>query len=483
MDEQTLIQALAQALSPHLQNGPQLYTGMKASGTPSQNAYLYDAGGLFGRCDGPAMLVNAMVGPMGFEGAMNWYGTNTQREFVDALTDIVISAGEQSTQCGDCRSVSLRACAQIYCFGRFCRQTEELQFDRLGLRANGNVPVKTLFGAITDASGNVLVPKGEQINDAFYLQARTAGYALRLHNSTLLWQGDPANNNGNSYVEYTGLESIVNTGKFDAYTQLTCDALDSFLMDMQNNSFTADGTYAVRTWFERVVKQFSFRAERAGLAWDTAQMYIVMTPNMWECVARVFACVGLDLCSVGNSENEVVASADQAENRYQEFLTRRALPIMGRWYPVVLDTQITELTGQPGGTVSDIFFITTEINGEEITFGQYQDFNMTYGETRNELVSMFGSDDIAITDNGRYAMIRDNTRGCFDVQVYTKPRVVAVMPWLLGRIQNAACNVTGQPFPDPTGSGGIYEPDGGTPNFIYTYTVRLLIVFKCSTLY
>ncbi len=77
--------ALAQALSPHLEGqktfGGHIPYGMKAAGTPSQNAYLYENGGLFGRCDGPSQLINALVGPIGFEAALQWRGTNTQNEF------------------------------------------------------------------------------------------------------------------------------------------------------------------------------------------------------------------------------------------------------------------------------------------------------------------------------------------------------------------------------------------------------------------
>ena len=71
------------------------------------------------------------------------------------------------------------------------------------------------------------------------------------------------------------------------------------------------------------------------------------------------------------------------------------------------------------------------------------------------------ADDIAITDGGRYAIIRDNERGCFDVQEYVKPRIVAVAPWLLGRVQNVCCDVLQEPYPDVTGSGRVYELDGG----------------------
>lgn len=451
MTDQVLA-ALAKAL------GPYLGTGFKATGSPI-NDYLYESGGLFGRCDGPATLINALVGPIGFEKYLTWLGTDTEKEFVDAWSDIDITSGEQSTVCGNCQTASMKACAQFYCFGRFCRQSQELQFDRLGVRANSNVPIKNLFGAITDPAGNVLVPMGSAISDDFYTQTAMVGYALRLRNAQLLWSGNPANNAG-GYQEYQGFQLIVNTGKYDAYTQIDCDALDSFLLNFANHAPAADGTYAIREWFRRMVNQFQHRAAGAGLDWDTATMYIVMTPNVWDCVARVYACAGVDLCTL-TGQNRLVVNADQAQARYEQYINTMQLPINGRLYPVVLDTQITETTGQANGICSDIYFITTEINGRTVTYGQYQDFQRTYGRVRNEMVSMFGSDDIAITDNGRYALVRQNERGCFDVQAYTKPRLVAEMPQLMGRIQNVCCSVTGEPFPDASGSGRVYERGGG----------------------
>ena len=32
--------------------------------------------------------------------------------------------------------------------------------------------------------------------------------------------GNPANNSGNSYQEYKGFDMIINTGKYDAYSEL-----------------------------------------------------------------------------------------------------------------------------------------------------------------------------------------------------------------------------------------------------------------------
>ena len=460
MDETKLANALAQAMGQLMaQNGGYAY-GQKATGAPSTAPYLYSEGGLFGRCDGSSTLINALVGPIGFEKVMQWIGTDTEKEFVDAWTDITIAAGEQSTVCGSCATAAMKACAQFYCFGRFCRQTQELQFDRIGTRANSGVPIKNLFGSISGPMGEVLVPQGSAISDDFYLQTSLVGYAIRLKNAQMLWNGNPINNAG-AYAEYNGFQNIVNTGKFDAYTQLACDALDSFLLNFANNNPAADGTYAIRSWFHRMVGQFRARATGAGMDWDTANMYIVMTQNLWDCIARVYACAGVDLCTLTNAQNTNNIDANQAQNRYEQYLNSMQLPIDGRMYPVVIDNLIPETAGQANGICSDIYFITTDISGRTITYGQYQDFNKTFGRVNDELRAMFGGSPIAITDNGRYAVIMDNVRGCFDVQALLKPRIVAEMPQLLGRIRNVCCNVTGQPYPDVTGSGRVYPLGGG----------------------
>jgi hypothetical protein len=461
MDEKTLANALSTALAPLMngQSGGYAY-GQKATGSPYTGPYLYDAGGLFGRCDGTDALINALVGPIGFERVLEWIGTDTEREFVDAWTDIVIASGdEQATPCGDCKTASMKACSQLYSFGRFCRQTQELQFDRLGMRANAGVPMKNLFGAITGPMGETVLAQGSRITDDFLIQTALVGYALRLKNAQMLWNGNSVNNSG-AYAEFNGFQTLVNTGKYDGYTQLACNALDSFLLNFANNNPTADGTYAIRQWFHRMVSQFRIRANAAGLDWDTATMYIVMTPNLWDCVARVWSCAGVDLCAV-SGQNRVVVNGDQAQARYENTINRMVLSIDGKEYPVVLDNQIPETTGQANGICSDIYFITTDISGRTITYGQYQNFNQTYGRIRNEFVSMYGSDDIALTDNGRYALIRSNSRGCFDIQAVVRNRIVLEMPQLTGRIRNVCCNVLGEPFPDPSGSGRVYAKGGG----------------------
>ncbi len=411
----------------------------------------YQAGGLFGTVQGESMLVNALVGPKGMEEQLMWVPTKVEKKFTDAITGTIETGGNQSTVCGDCKTIDLKGCTQFYPLGRFCAQTPEEQFDNLGLMEVETVPVRALFGNITGPSGDVIIPMGQPISDRFYIDVRMVGYLMRKILGGLIWNGDPANST-KAYKEFKGLEMIVNTGKFDALTDLACPALDSFLLNVNSNAWTNDGTYAIRAWFARAVQQFSYRAEGAGLDWDTAQMFIVMTQNMWETVARVYACAGLDLCANNGSDANISVSisADESVRRYEELLTKKALPILGRWYPVVIDNMMDETDNGNGTYTSDIYFLTTRINGEDVMYGEYQDFSQTFASAAAELTRIFGSgnSDIAWTDGGRYALLKSQVRGCFDIQAILKPRIIARAPFLAGRIQNALAQPVSTGFPD-----------------------------------
>ena len=98
MSDETL-QQLARALQDVMA------MGQKASGSPISPSNLYGKTGLFGRCDGPSTLVNAMVGPYGVESILDWVGNNTENEFVDTIKGISEEGSEQSAVCGDCVKV------------------------------------------------------------------------------------------------------------------------------------------------------------------------------------------------------------------------------------------------------------------------------------------------------------------------------------------------------------------------------------------
>lgn len=463
-----IMEALAKALQPHLGGGPVL----RADGTPDVTTYLYENGGLFGTCDADPTLINAMVGPFGYAGALRWVGSTIQNEIVDSISRIHSSGYAQSTDCADCGTPTIQKCAQTTCFGRICQGTEEMVIDRIGLHANVNVPTKAMFGNVTDPMGGIVIRQGQPITDLFALQVMAAAYNLRRRVGTLLWNGNPANNLG-GYEEFTGFDLLINTGKTDARSGLACDALDSVIVNYGNNVVGAAGSPNIVSNVSAVVRSIRYRIMTAGLNEDAAAIDIVMHPTLWDCVASAWACdYGLQCNSftqatLNNTNNDALAVAELRDR----FIRTRRLPIDGREYPVYLDNGIA-VTNRPVGNetsrCSSIYVITKSVpgipagsaspGGGIITWGEYQDFNAT---TRSVQQQIGSGVPFRVTDGGRFIVTSDWANGiCFDVKTIVKPRIRMSMTQLAGRVTNVCCIPLGT-YPDVTGSGGTYEVDGG----------------------
>ena len=465
MNQNQLMQALAQALAPHMGVG-------KADGTPIET-YGYSEGGLFGTCKQDPVLINAMVGPYGYMSKLDWVGTDVENPIVQSLTYMGSSGYSQSTACAACGTPTIRRCAQTSCFGRICQATEEFAFDELGLRANSNVPQLALYGNITDPAGNVLIGQGTRIQNLFTLHVGAAGYNLRREIGQMIWAGNPANNAG-GYWEMTGFDLLINTGKVDALTNEACTALDSTLIDFAGANAGTEGD--IVRYLSALVSRILMRIETAGFNSDGAAIDIVMHPVLWDCVARAFACAADIQCEMWTSDGQRTVTNDAlaVEERLSRFKNSKVLPIGGKEYPVTLDNGIT-YTSVGNEFQSDIYVITRRLpggpNGGTITWGEYQDFERTAGPALNDLRAWAGSSPIRLTDGGRFAVAGTDSGGfCFDAKVLTKPRIRMLMPQLSGRVQDVNCNPTLDPI-DPTGSGGDYAVDGGVaytpPNDLY----------------
>lgn len=443
----------------------------RAAATPVGTPGLYAAGGLFGTCDADGTLINAMVGPFGYAGSLRWVGTNLENEIVDSITRIHSSTYAQDNDCADCGVPTIQKCAQATCFGRICQGIPTEAIDRLGLRANANVPTKALFGNITDPMGNVIVRQGQEITDLFALNVMASAYNLRRRVGTLLWNGNPGNNLG-GYEEFTGFDLLINTGKRDARSGLDCDALDSIIVNYGSAVVGAAGSPNIVSSVSSVVRSIRYRIMTAGLNPDASVIEIVMHPTLWDCVASAWACdYGLQCNSwtasgLREMSNDALAVADVRDR----FIREQVLPIDGREYPVILDNGIA-VTNTPVGNetarCSSIYVITKSVpgipagsaspGGGIITWGEYQDFSVT---TRS-VSQMLQNVPFRVTDGGRFIVTQDWSNGlCYDVKTLVKPRVRASMTQFLGRVTNVCCIPLGT-YPDVTGSGGTYEVDGG----------------------
>jgi len=311
---------------------------------------------------------------------------------------------------------------------------------------------------------------GDQVEDAFLTSVMAAGYNLRRRIGELVWTGNPVNNLA-GYVEFPGFDRLINTGYQDTFTGIVCPALDSVLVNYGGNVVGAAGSPSIVAYLSHVVRRIWYRMDTGGFARDTARMFVVMHPSIADCVWDAYACeYGINCATGATVRNEALEVAklrdDMRNNSY--------VMVDGVKIPVVLDNGIDtsfKYVGDDSGICADMYVITTDLNGKTITWGEYQDFNVTGGKDLAWFKGNFGAAPVAVTDGGRYAIAPVVTGGfCYDVRLLTKPRLIAIMPQMLGRIQNVCCVNVGH-YPDVTGSGGLYEVDGGPtttpPNYLY----------------
>lgn len=433
---------------------------------------IYDEGGLFGTCKQDPTVINAMIGPIGYEGKLLWRGTNVTTPIYQSLTYIGTTTTAQASGCADCGKPLERRCAQTACFGRICQMTNEIIVDDIGLKANQNVPRVSLFGNITTPAGETVIGMGQPITDVFFLNLAEAGYNLALDNATLLWGGNPAANAGGRR-EYKGFDLLINTGHIDAETGIGCDALDSYLLNYGGAVVGGLNSPSILRAMEAAWRRIKFRASRAGF--DVASLItdVVMHPNQWECVAEAIACeYGL------RCQQTVAATTDQdareVADHHRRIKGTMTIELDGDTLPVTLDSQIVQTAASSGNLAAwmgDVYFITRQVNGKVITWGEFQDLNAA-APMLNWFRRNFGASHVAVTDGGRFAIAPTTAGGfCADVRILTLPRIIMLMPQLCARVLNVVCRPYGGATPDPTGSGGVYELDGGvnfwTANYLY----------------
>lgn len=432
---------------------------MRARGTSDDLSPLYGSGGLFGICGNDPVLINAIVGPAGYEKVLTWQGTDIETPIFDALTYIGSSGYSQTGACSDCGEPSFKACAQSACFGRICQMTTEHAADDIGLRMTQGVPTVALHGSVTDPAGNILIGQGQQITSAWLLDLAGAAYNLRRKVAELLWAGNPSNNSG-GYQEFPGFALQVSTGKVDVITGLACNGLDSYVADYGSAVVGATGSPSILSYIRAMVRSIWTRRDGAQFSPDGHVAELVMHPIIWEQVSRAAACEYGLTCNVGAT---VQQDALRLAEMWEDMLNNKWLPIDGVRVPVFTDNNMPIVKSPYGNSTKYcgcIYYITRVVDGMTVTYGEYQDFNRTLGDVIEWFRSTYGSTPMAV-DGGRFLVASTTSGGiCFDTRIFVKPRVIVRAPFLCGKVMNV-CVVPEGKFYDVTGSGGIYEVDGG----------------------
>lgn len=133
-----------------------------------------------------------------------------------------------------------------------------------------------------------------------------------------------------------------------------------FSMNARDVNFTNSKDNPIRPWFKRMIDQLEVNANNEHLDWNSVDMFIIMHSNKWNIISQLYAYDGY---YDGNSFPPNVSRTiytDKVRERHKEYLTRRALPIGGRFYPVILDNDLPDIS------CSNVYFATTRINDKTV---------------------------------------------------------------------------------------------------------------------
>src|SRR3989304_2983680 len=434
MDSNTLVKELASALLPELQQqiGRQYGVGYKhdSPGNPITVGYVHGPGGL-----------------LTFPGVDN------------AVFHTVMGN----------RSIIGQLPTTPSLFGRYKRQTPELELNRLGLRNDRADPMDlTLVGSPIHGSGlfttgiaNPATPGDLLINE---VSQKFWELSVSVHRllSIEIWQGNPANDAGEtgSRRQMTGLSVLVNTGYVDAETNQSCPSMDSYVRNFSygrvDTAAAADNIIAAIT---DMYYQVKYRASRTGVM--PVRWAFAMRPQLFYELTAVWPCSYLSFrCITGNANATEFIDAQDAVRFRDEMRAGSYLLIDGESVPVLMDDGIDEDTNTEVGNVvpsgcfrSDIYLIPMSVvGGQAVIFMEYFQYdNPAINDALGNMV--LGKVD------GAFLIVPVQTRQCFQFEVKIEPRLVMRTPWLAARLQNVVyCPIQHErdTFPaDP------YHVDGG----------------------
>ena len=440
---------------------------------PSYNM-IHGDGSMFG-------AVQVGIDPDVISAMMHWRGVGellprepvrTIEQFLPFITGVEpTSSTEPTTECGDCISGESEACIQHFPTAKVCRETKAMTLQKAIERLNrGDIDLTLLNDQLGSDSpwhpGDSFTTSGQimQVATAWALLFELP--PLFMHAlSPMTYTGNPANNNGNAYREFRGLELLVNTGFVDAFANVACPALDS---DVKDFNFGDVKVQTAPSFMETLeMAHYYVRNNARGQRLDPVQWVCVMRPELWQIVSSLLPYQSI-LSTLMNSTipNNYTVNIDGASVVQERNAIRQGMTISlnGENVRVVVDDGIPEENNannancQPGEYASDVYVLPLRyLGGRPAMRIDYKDYRFITGEiaATNDLIGGF----YQASPDGRfsYSLVRDGR--CFKIQAETEPRIILKTPQLAARIQNVKY-VPLQHLREPNPSGPYFVKGG-----------------------
>jgi hypothetical protein len=361
------------------------------------------------------------------------------------LTGVTDESGTEPDEVCDAGPIAglLKSCLLTAPFGRYKRQTQEIDLDRIGQRVDRADPMDlTLVGSPLEDAGIFSGPGGvdpmpadlltNEISKRFW-ERNVAIWRLL---SRQLWVGTPNNNNvGGGYREFAGFETLVTTGHVDAQNNQSCPAIDSYVRSFGNVRIdVAPGAANIVAALTDMYYQVKDRATRTGVM--PVRWVFAMRPQLFYELTAVWPCSYLTYrCQTQGNERVTIEGTAQTEFR-DAMRTGRYLLIDGERIPVIVDDGISEDTDAENANVpagcfgTDIFLIPMSVvGGRSVTFLEY--FQYSNPAITDALGNM-----VLGRVEGAFITWPVQTRECFQWESKIEPRLVLRTPWLAARLED-----------------------------------------------
>lgn len=445
------------------------------AGNPITVGYSHGPGGNLSYPGVDPAVFHTVVGNRGIIGSIPWTPSLYTNPLYAVITGVAGDTGsEKNLVCDDAPVAGLvSSCMLTSVFGRYERQTAQIELNRLGQRVDRADPMDlALVGSPIQSTGIFSTGPADSALGGDVLRNETArkfwelGTSLHRLLSVQAWQGSPVNNTGGGgYKEMTGISVLVNTGHTDAQTGVACASVDSDVKDFNFLSAEDNGAALVNalTFMYYTRKDF---AERTGVM--PVRWVLAMRPEVFYTLSAIWPCAYLTYrCNLGDvtGAQVIIDAADQGRMR-DEMRSGRYLLIDGDRIEVVVDDGIPEDTSTTNGNVpeacfaSDIYLLPMSVvGGRAVLYGEY--FEFTNPSISDALGNM-----ILGRVEGPWITVPKQTNWCIQWQTKIEPRIVLRTPWLAARLNNVVvCPLqrTPSPFPsDPyyVGAGGLTSRSG-----------------------
>ena len=438
--------------------------------------------GLFNTPGLDPAITTTYIPPVGVEGYLESAGHVRTSQYTNPVFGIITgqsasTGSEPTAPCDENVPVagSLRLCQQVWPFGEMTMKSQVIRMDNQGELINSGSPVGSSL--INNPFNTEQASQLSQQTPESMFRSTVAKLTTELANdfkrryAGMVWTGNPTNTSGSSggYIEFSGLNKIINTGYQDAISGTSCNAADSLVLNygnaiVQNNALTIVRNFVEATRDRRLLaEQIQFGP--VVHAWVMRRQLFLALTEVWPCAYYTYRCYAVS--PTGNATAFVDTNTQVAMR--DAMRAGQYLLIDGTQVPVIIDNTMEELNVGAGNFQSSAYLMPLAAPGQfgdtggMLSYMEYFDYRGPFG-MQSSLGTMAPDQIYKVSGDGRFVMMLLSPQSfCRQILMRTRKRFIMRTPFLAARIDNIRYNVyIHERDPQPNTS---FWYDGGNSSF------------------